>query len=58
MNMSRPQTGSSLGRTAIYHWDTSNRVSIQAVNIEVAMPIVMVTAKPLTGPDPNANNIT
>src|ERR1700676_770547 len=58
MNMARPQTGSSLGRTAMYHWDTSSRVSIQAVNIDVAIPIVMVTANPLTGPDPNANSIT
>src|SRR5262249_47967287 len=27
-----------------------------AVNIEIAIPIAMVTAKPRTGPEPNQNN--
>ena len=51
MNIGRdPQTGSSFGRVAIYQRETSSRVSIQAVNSEVAMPTVMVTAKPLHRP--------
>ena len=32
------------------------RVNIIAVNIDVAIPIASVTAKPRTGPDPNRNN--
>ena len=54
----RDQTGRSLGRVATYQRATISRVSIQAVNIVVAMPIVIVTANPRTGPEPNANNMT
>ena len=32
------------------------RVSITAVNIEVAMPIESVTPKPRTGPEPRMNS--
>ena len=53
-----PQTGSSFGRVAIYQRETSSRVSIQAVNSEVAMPTVIVTAKPRTGPEPKTNSMT
>src|SRR3546814_5271299 len=32
------------------------RTTVMAVNIEVAMPTEMVTAKPRTGPEPSANS--
>src|SRR5580704_651225 len=53
-----PQTGSSFGRVATYQRETRSRVSIQAVNSDVAIPTVIVTAKPRTGPEPNTNSIT
>src|SRR5579859_2368079 len=51
-------TGKSCGRRETYQRDTSRRVSIQAVKSDVAMPTVMVTAKPFTGPEPKTNSIT
>jgi hypothetical protein len=36
---------------------TSTRVTIIAVNIEVAIPIMSVIEKPLIGPVPTANRI-
>ncbi len=32
-----------------------SRVTVTAVNIEARMPIVSVTAKPRTGPEPSQN---
>ena len=46
------------GARDTYHRDTSRRVSIQAVNIDVAMPTVIVTANPRTGPEPKTNSMT
>ncbi|MCY1307921.1 hypothetical protein D9M70_578880 [compost metagenome] len=34
------------------------RTTVTDVNIEMTMPSIMVTAKPLTGPEPNANSST
>ena len=52
------QTGKRRGRVAIYQRETSRRVSIQAVNRLVAMPTVIVTANPRTGPEPKMNSMT
>src|ERR1700722_661139 len=58
VNIQGPQTGSSFGRVATYQRETRSRVSIQAVNNDVAIPTVMVTEKPRTRPEPNTNSIT
>ena len=49
--------GKFLGRVFWNHVTTIRRVTIREVNIEVAIPIINVTANPLTGPDPNINKI-
>ena len=46
------------GRLAAYQRTMNSRTSMVAVNIEVAMPSVIVTAKPRTGPAPKKNSMT
>src|SRR3546814_4106906 len=43
---------SSTGRLARSQRDTISRVTVTAVNTDVAMPIVRTTANPLIGPEP------
>ena len=49
--------GTSAGFRLFIHAEIIRRVSIIAVNIEVIIPIINVTAKPLIGPDPKLNKI-
>ena len=49
--------GTSAGFRLFFHVEIIRRVSIIAVNIEVIIPIINVTAKPLIGPDPKLNKI-
>ena len=58
MNMALVRPEAVAGRLATYQRETSRRVSIQLVNIVVTIPIVIVSAKPRTGPVPNTNSIT
>ena len=43
---------STVGRRRRSHSDTNMRVTVTAVNTEVAMPIISTTAKPRIGPEP------
>src|SRR5690606_22810464 len=44
-----------LCRIDLAHIATKSRVTVTAVKTEVKMPMLSVTAKPRTGPDPNQN---
>ena len=44
--------GKACGRRRLSQVITMRRVTIMAVNMDVAMPIDNVTAKPRTGPEP------
>ena len=51
-----PQIGNRCGRRLRNQVTTINRVSQIALNIDVARPIINVTANPLIGPDPKMNS--
>ena len=44
------------GRAQRNQVDTISRVTVTAVNIEARMPMVSVTAKPRTAPEPSQNS--
>ncbi len=44
--------GNFFGLNFIIHQEIIRRVTVTDVNIDVAIPIAKVTAKPLTGPVP------